>query len=50
MANDSFFVCEKSDGVRCLMYMTVENPQQPDSAPAIYLVLFLCRRTPITVD
>ena len=39
MADDSFFVCEKSDGVRCLMYMTVENPQQPDSDPAIYLVL-----------
>jgi len=36
----SFYVCEKSDGVRCLMYMTTIDPQHGNFAPATYLVVF----------
>ena len=34
----SFYVCEKSDGIRCLMLMSTMDPQNGDFRPATYLV------------
>jgi hypothetical protein len=43
----SFYVCEKSDGIRCLMYMTVTDPEHGNFTPATYLVSFQLKHVDI---